>query len=79
MSSNSCEIMASEFYYRAANHPFPPVDRAAHTQLVVNLRTAMGEPALAAAWAVGHALSPGEAIALACQLDATVGRLHKDC
>jgi hypothetical protein len=24
MSSNSCEIMASEFYYRAARHQFPP-------------------------------------------------------
>jgi non-specific serine/threonine protein kinase len=46
-----------------AGAPLPPVDRAEHERLVVDLRQRLGEAAYQAAWNDGRRLSPAQAIA----------------
>jgi non-specific serine/threonine protein kinase len=58
---------AAEALREAINAPLPPADRAEHDRSVASVRTAMGDEALAAAWAEGRAMSIEAAIA--CALD----------
>jgi hypothetical protein len=54
---------AAEAIRDALGAPLPPVRRAEYEQCVAEARAALGEEALAAAWAQGKALSVDQAIA----------------
>jgi predicted ATPase len=56
---------AEEALREAMGAPLPPADRAEHERSVAAVRAALGEEAVAAAWAAGRAMSLDEAIALA--------------
>jgi Tetratricopeptide repeat len=58
---------AAEGLREAIGTPRPPAERAEHDRSVAAARAALGEEALAAAWAGGRDLSLEQAVALALQ------------
>jgi tetratricopeptide (TPR) repeat protein len=67
-------LLAATSTLRATlNMPVSPAERAGHEQIIGAARGALGEEAFSAAWAVGAAMAPDAAIAVALDWEARAG------